>query len=76
MGKRPAEHVNAQRQIKEIQANVCIICWDTDGRKKHGHHLIYYSCDGSSGRANFITVCDNCHEKIHKGELNVDISSF
>lgn len=34
------------------------------------HHIIYRSNGGSDEESNLITLCENCHTKLHKGELN------
>ena len=46
----------------------CQICG-----KKHTrlevHHIIYRSQGGTDDEDNLITLCEDCHEKIHNGEL-------
>ena len=74
--KRPYSHTKAQQEIKEIQGNICIVCWSTEKRIARGHHLIPYSEDGSDHTINFVTLCDNCHKKYHAGKLNIDIYVF
>lgn len=36
----------------------------------HVHHIIYRSNNGSDEESNLITLCENCHIKLHRGELN------
>ena len=35
----------------------------------HVHHIIYRSNDGSDKMENLITLCEDCHKKLHNGEL-------
>lgn len=74
--KRPYSHTRRQREIKEIQANICIVCWETERKLARGHHLIPYSEEGSDDIINFVTLCDDCHKKYHSGKLSIDIYRF
>lgn len=35
----------------------------------HVHHIVYRSNGGSDEESNLITLCKDCHTKLHKGEL-------
>ena len=35
----------------------------------HVHHIVYRSNGGSDKMDNLITLCENCHKKLHDGEL-------
>ena len=35
----------------------------------HVHHIVYRSNDGSDKMNNLITLCEDCHKKLHDGEL-------
>ncbi|BET41157.1 MULTISPECIES: HNH endonuclease signature motif containing protein [Atlantibacter] len=74
--KRPASHSKSQRVIKEQEAYICIVCWETEKKKARGHHLIPFSEDGSAELVNFVTLCDECHIKWHAGKLNINIYRF
>lgn len=76
MSKRPHSHSSQQKKIKEIQADLCIVCWTDEKKEARGHHLIPYSEDGSDNIINFVTLCDECHKKYHAGKLNIDIYRF
>lgn len=49
----------------------CRICG-----KKHTrlevHHIIYRSQGGTDDENNLITLCEDCHDKLHKGKLTLD----
>lgn len=74
--RRPYSHTKQQGRIKEIQSNICTVCWADEKKKARGHHLIPYSEEGSDAIINFITLCDDCHAKYHAGKLNLDIYRF
>ena len=35
----------------------------------HAHHIVYRSQGGADTLDNLITLCEECHKKLHKGEL-------
>lgn len=74
--KRPYSHTKKQREIKEIQTHICIVCWNLKKKEARGHHLIPYSEDGGDNIINFLTLCDDCHKKYHARELQMDIYRF
>lgn len=37
------------------------------------HHIVYRSKGGTDDEDNLITLCESCHKKIHKGEINVSL---
>ena len=63
--KRGTDHRNAQRVGKERDLFTCQIC----GSKDHaeGHHLFDYSFGGAPDEDNIITLCHECHSKVHQG---------
>jgi 5-methylcytosine-specific restriction endonuclease McrA len=73
---RPSDHTHQQKQIKEVEGNICLVCWDVNGKRARGHHLIPYSEDGSSHIKNFVTLCDSCHSLYHARKLNISIYRF
>ena len=44
--------------------------------KKHTrlevHHIIYRSQSGTDDENNLITLCEDCHSKVHDGKLTID----
>ncbi|MES1120717.1 HNH endonuclease [Enterobacter hormaechei] len=76
VNRRPYSHSRQQKRIKELQANLCIVCWTDDKKQARGHHLIPFSEDGGDNIINFVTLCDECHKKYHAGKLNIDIYRF
>jgi hypothetical protein len=36
------------------------------------HHVIFRSNKGSDEETNLITLCKTCHDKVHKGEINLN----
>ena len=69
MGKRSNDHQKAQRQGKVRDHYTCQIC----GSKNHseGHHIFDYSFGGAADKDNIITLCHDCHTKVHKGLIDL-----
>lgn len=44
-------------------------CCKTKKGTMHAHHIIYRSKGGADTLDNLITLCENCHKKLHDGEL-------
>lgn len=44
-------------------------CCKTKKTTLHVHHIVYRSNGGSDKMDNLITLCENCHRKLHNGEL-------
>ena len=44
-------------------------CCKTKKGTLHVHHIVYRSQGGSDDTSNLVTLCENCHKKLHKGEL-------
>jgi len=40
-------------------------------KKLEVHHIIFKSNDGSDDETNLITLCKTCHDKVHKGSLEI-----
>lgn len=43
-------------------------------KKLHVHHIKFRSDGGSNAPNNLITLCEDCHCKLHKGELKLNFS--
>ena len=44
-------------------------CCKTKKGTLHVHHIVYRSNGGSDALDNLITLCEECHKKLHNGEL-------
>ena len=45
-------------------------CCKTKKGTLHAHHIVYRSQGGADTLDNLITLCEECHKKLHKGELH------
>lgn len=52
-----------------IRDNYTCKCCKTKKGTLHVHHIIYRSNGGSDDLDNLITLCEECHKKLHNGEL-------
>ena len=73
--KRDSKHISVQKQGKERDGYVCMIC-GVYCDKAQGHHILYVSEGGPASKKNIVTLCDNCHRDYHSGKLKIDIGSF
>ena len=69
MGRRSKEHLAAQRAGKKRDRHVCQICGSTNHTE--GHHMIDHQYGGGASKDNIITLCHECHQKAHKGLLDL-----
>ena len=67
--RRGYDHSKAQREGKERDLFTCQICGSTD--HPEGHHLFDYAFEGAADKDNIITLCSECHKKVHKGEIDL-----
>lgn len=67
--KREYSHVKAQRKGKERDLHTCQICGSTEHTE--GHHLFDYSFGGAPDEDNIITLCEGCHDDVHKGLIDL-----
>ena len=67
MQQRPYAHVNAQRQGRIRDRHTCQICGST--RHPEGHHIFDYSFGGAADPDNIITLCHECHRRVHDGKI-------
>lgn len=59
---------NAQEACFNRDGYKCQCCKTKKG-KLNAHHIIYRSNGGADTLDNLITLCEDCHEKLHRGEL-------
>lgn len=52
----------------------CQIC-GAKHTKLEVHHIVYRSKGGTDDEDNLITLCETCHKKVHKGEINVNLKT-
>ena len=67
--KRENSHLKAQKNGKIRDGYRCQICGSTV--KTEGHHIIDYQYGGRGASDNIVTLCHSCHQKVHKGELDI-----
>ena len=54
------------RAVRKRDNGTCQGCGSKD-TKLHVHHIIPLSSGGSNARSNLITLCEECHGRIHAG---------
>ena len=64
---RDARHVQVQRQGKERDCYICQVCGSRE--RLEGHHIVDYHFGGGADKNNIITLCHECHRKVHRGEI-------
>lgn len=42
-------------------------CGDDDATELHAHHIVPLGAGGSNARSNLLTLCDECHGRVHGG---------
>ena len=69
MGRRGMEHTEAQREGRIRDLGICQICGSTDSPQ--GHHVMDYQFGGGADVDNIVTLCHECHQKVHNGEMDI-----
>lgn len=64
-------YYNVKAAVLSRDNHTCQICKCKDTQLEV-HHIIFKSQCGSNRMENLITLCKNCHEKIHKNELKIN----
>lgn len=72
MAKREYKHIRVQKEGRIRDNYTCQICGATEGAQ--GHHLIDYQFGGAAEEDNIVTLCAECHQKVHGGLI--DLMSF
>jgi hypothetical protein len=61
--------------ISTLSKTQCVMCGEDNPHILEEHHIIPRSKNGSNNPENLITLCANCHKKIHRGEKGNSIST-
>ena len=67
--KRSSAHLKAQKAGKERDLYTCQICGSTI--HPEGHHIIEYQYGGAPDSDNIVTLCDKCHDAVHRGDVTL-----
>lgn len=67
--KRGSEHIKVQKAGKDRDLHTCQICGST--YKTEGHHIFDYAFGGAADEDNIITLCQNCHQGVHNGKIDL-----
>ena len=67
--KGPAYGYKNNHEAVLNRDNYTCQCCKTKKGTLHVHHIIYRSNSGSDKMDNLITLCEDCHKKLHDGEL-------
>jgi len=59
---------NIKAYILDRDGYKCRLC-GSKNKKFHIHHINLRSKGGSNEHTNLITICEDCHDKIHKGKV-------
>lgn len=61
---------NVKAYVLDRDNYECQKCKIKNG-KLHVHHIVFRSKGGTNSPDNLITLCESCHEKLHKGEFQI-----
>jgi hypothetical protein len=62
----PDDWESKAQAIKQRDGYTCQGCGNED-RELHVHHIVPLGAGGSNARSNLITLCDECHGRVHGG---------
>ena len=71
-GRRCSEYQNWRKAVFERDGYTCQICGQK-GYELNAHHILHYSKhpDLRYELSNGITLCEECHKKVHRGEIEL-----
>lgn len=64
-------HANRRAAILDRDKYTCQYCGAKNTRFEV-HHIKYRSQGGTDDEANLITLCEDCHHKVHTGEITIN----
>ena len=69
MANRSSAHIKAQMEGKARDLGICQVC----GSKANveGHHIIDHQFTGAADADNIVSLCRDCHTKVHKGKMTL-----
>lgn len=53
------------------QCQICYRSYPHDDHGLHCHHVKSYGAGGSNDPSNLVTLCWECHTKVHNGEITL-----
>lgn len=63
---------NTKAFVLDRDSHTCQHCkGKTKDSRLHAHHIVFRSNGGSDASENLITLCNTCHDRIHKGEIKL-----
>lgn len=71
MNKRDAKHTNVQRKGRARDRGICQVCGSA--LRPEGHHAFDYQYGGPASIGNIVTLCHDCHTKVHRGSMDVKV---
>jgi 5-methylcytosine-specific restriction endonuclease McrA len=63
---------NTKKYVYWRDGYTCQHCGKT-GTALHAHHIVYRSKGGSNMADNLITLCEDCHKKVHSGKIQLNV---
>ena len=63
---------NVKAYVLHRDGYQCQKCKTKKG-KLHVHHVVFRSNGGTDTPSNLITLCEDCHEKLHNGEFEIKV---
>ena len=61
---------DAREKVLNRDGGCCVLCGSVE--KLHRHHLVSRSKGGTDTPANQVALCEECHRKLHAGEVTLD----
>lgn len=63
----PENWEDIARAVRKRDNHTCQGCGDEDPDELHVHHIVPLGAGGSNAKSNLITLCDECHGRVHGG---------
>ncbi len=63
---RQLDFYNVKQYVLDRDKYQCLLCKKNSGLKLHVHHIQFRTNGGTNSPDNLATLCETCHDKIHK----------
>lgn len=61
-----------RQKVKKLLDGKCHFCGESDYAALNVHRIVEGRDGGTYAEHNTLTVCANCHGRIHQGEIRID----
>lgn len=62
----------SRKNIRKLADGKCFFCPETNANLLDAHRILFGKNGGRYHDLNMVTLCSNCHRRVHAGEIVID----